>query len=61
MKTAWEGAQTTLQIVMMPKIEPGGYYSDCRLAKANPIASDEVAGKKLWESSVQAVHDFLNK
>ena len=38
-KTAWEGAQTHLYLILEDKnkLIKGGYYSDCKLSESSPF------------------------
>jgi retinol dehydrogenase-12 len=58
MKTAWEGAQTTLFAAPCdPKeVQPGSYLSDCAVKIPTlPTAHDFELQKRLWEVSEKAL------
>lgn len=60
MKSAWQGAQTTLYAALDDAVVPansGGYYSDARLvrAHANPQARDDALASRLWDASRELV------
>ena len=52
-KSVVHGAQTTLYCALEEQnsLESGGYYSDCKPAKINPIALDEKNCQRLWQIS----------
>eukprot|EP00795_Rhopilema_esculentum_P002787 gene2786-1010_t len=53
MKTARQGAQTTIHCAVDPALEniSGKYFVDCQESDVSPIAKDDGAAKKLWEVS----------
>ena len=53
MKSARQGAQTTIQLAVDPALEKvtGKYFSDCETCDASDAAKDDGAAKKLWEIS----------
>lgn len=54
-KTPEAGAQTTLYCALKPGLPSGGYFNNCKLAKANPLADDERLSKFLWDESAKLV------
>ncbi|KAL7059573.1 hypothetical protein AAHC03_013358 [Spirometra sp. Aus1] len=55
MKSAWEGAQTTMHVVLANDLQSGAYYADCAPKKPNPLALDDALGESLWAVSEKAV------
>jgi retinol dehydrogenase-13 len=58
LKTPWEGAQTTLYAALCDenKVPIGSYLADCDIAGSwNPLVSDKVSQRKLWETSEKFV------
>ncbi|VDP77132.1 unnamed protein product [Echinostoma caproni] len=53
--TAWDGAQTTLYTVLVDKLTPGGYYSNCALKEPNSKVNNEQERKWFWEKSCELV------
>ena len=53
MKSARQGAQTTIKLAVDPTLEKvtGKYFADCQLHEASDAAKDDGAAKKLWEIS----------
>jgi retinol dehydrogenase 12 len=49
-KSPQQGSQTTLYLVLeeFEKLVPGGYYSDCKLAKNSAEADNPETSQKLW-------------
>ncbi|VDM31971.1 unnamed protein product [Hydatigera taeniaeformis] len=40
-KTYWEAGQSVLYLALTPKLQPGGYYSNCQLVEPAKEAKDE--------------------
>ncbi|KAG6441477.1 hypothetical protein O3G_MSEX001841 [Manduca sexta] len=57
MKSAWEGAQTSIYLAVAPELEnvSGHYFSDCRERGLTKKAQDVDIAKKLWEVSESLV------
>ncbi len=57
LRTPAKGAETLVWLATAPRdsVVNGGYYNNCRLAKANPRGTDPVAAAALWEASLAAV------
>jgi hypothetical protein len=53
MKSAKEGAQTTLYLTLedASKIAKGQYYADCEVAPTTPFSSDMQNADLLWKAS----------
>jgi retinol dehydrogenase 12 len=53
MKTAWEGAQTTLHLALEDdaKLEKGAYYTDCHKAPTTHFCNSMVNAARLWRIS----------
>ena len=52
-KTIAQGAATQCYLAVHPDLDgvTGGFYSDCRPARANPLADDTAFQDRLWEVS----------
>uniref|UniRef100_A0A0X3Q2Y3 Retinol dehydrogenase 12 n=1 Tax=Schistocephalus solidus TaxID=70667 RepID=A0A0X3Q2Y3_SCHSO len=55
MKSAWEGAQTTMHVVLANDLHSGAYYADCAPKKPNQMVLDDKLGDLLWSFSEKAV------
>ncbi|VDN12744.1 unnamed protein product, partial [Dibothriocephalus latus] len=55
MKSAWEGAQTTMYVVLANDLQSGAYYADCAPKKPNQLVLDDKLGESLWAFSEKAV------
>ena len=58
LKTAWQGAQTTIYCAVSEEMEgvSGQYLSDCKIKKlSGPQATDDSIAERLWEVSMQMV------
>lgn len=55
MKTAEEGARTSIYVASAPELEgaSGLYFADCAPTKPSRWARDDHEAKKLWELSEQ--------
>lgn len=55
MKTAEQGAQTTIHCSVDEKVqnETGLYYADCKPVNPSAKATDMEVAKKLWEKSCE--------
>ena len=53
MKSARQGAQTTIKLAVDPALEKvtGKYFADCEMCDVSDAAKDDGAAKKLWEIS----------
>lgn len=53
LKTAKQGAQTTLYTTLADKSDlvPGEYYADCKIAKRTKMSKNLEEGEKLWKAS----------
>ncbi len=57
-KTAWQGAQTTIHCAVSEGVEgqSGEYFADCKVEKSpNPQATDDDIAERLWQVSAQLV------
>jgi NAD(P)-dependent dehydrogenase (short-subunit alcohol dehydrogenase family) len=50
-----KGARTSIHLATASTSATGGYYSDCRPARASAAATDADAARRLWELSEQQV------
>lgn len=58
-KTAWEGAQTSIYTAIAPGIEKysGMYFADCKVKKhPHPLVGDKEAAARLWKVSEELVN-----
>jgi len=53
LKSAKEGAQSSIYLAVDPKVEKisGEYFGDCRIGRATLLSRDMGLAKKLWEAS----------
>jgi len=53
MKSPAQGAATQALLAGSPQVAgiTGEYWSDCRIAKGNPLLADEGLRRRLWETS----------
>ena len=56
-KTREQGAQTSVYCAVedYDKLQAGGYYDDCKIAKASAEACKEENGKRLWEMTEKII------
>lgn len=56
-KTAWEGAQTSIYLAVSPEVKDlsGLYFNECKEEKLTKVARDIEIAKKLWEVSARLV------
>lgn len=50
-KSNYQGCQTNLYCVFHDDLQNGGYYSDCKLKKHNPLVDDDEFRKQFWNDS----------
>lgn len=55
MKSAREGAQTTLHCIFGTHVEPGQHYAECALAACSEYAQDDDRAEQLWRYSLDLV------
>jgi WW domain-containing oxidoreductase len=57
MKSVSQGAATQALLAASPRVTGinGEYWSDCRIAKGNPLLNDSDLAKRLWKVSTQIV------
>jgi WW domain-containing oxidoreductase len=57
MKSASQGAATQALLAASPQVTgiTGEYWSDCQIAKGNPLLNDTNLAKRLWKVSAQIV------
>ncbi|GMT21495.1 hypothetical protein PFISCL1PPCAC_12793, partial [Pristionchus fissidentatus] len=57
MKTAKDGAQTSLYLALSKEVEhvSGAYFSDCHRSADAPLAMDDLACKQLYDYSLKVV------
>ena len=62
MLTEEQGAMTQLNCATEPRLgkETGLYYTDCQVAKYNPLLDDQVALDDLWDRSKVYVKEYFN-
>jgi WW domain-containing oxidoreductase len=62
MKSASQGAATGALLAASPCVAgiTGEYWSDCQVAKGNPLLNDPALAKRLWEVSMQIVQRITN-
>ncbi|BFU24548.1 short chain dehydrogenase family protein [Entamoeba histolytica HM-1:IMSS-B] len=54
-KTPEEACQTTLHCALADDIQTGAYYSDCKIAKHNPIIDDGILCQKLYKETLDLI------
>jgi len=57
MKSAREGAQTSLFCAVSPDAVPGEYHEDCHPTYSSREANDDALAKELWEKSEKWVNE----
>lgn len=59
LKNIQQGAATTCYVALNPQVKgvSGQYFVDCNIAKASPLAKDEVMAKKLWDYSLSLINN----
>lgn len=57
LKSAWEGAQTTIHLAVSPEVNnvSGKYFADCREKSTGKAAQNADTAKKLWKISEKLV------
>jgi WW domain-containing oxidoreductase len=62
MKSASQGAATGALLAASPCVAgiTGEYWSDCQVAKGNPLLNNPALAKRLWEVSMQIVRRIAN-
>jgi WW domain-containing oxidoreductase len=62
MRSASQGAATGALLAASPSVTgiTGEYWSDCQVAKGNPLLNDGELAKRLWEVSTQIVQRIKN-
>src|ERR1700692_4453043 len=62
MKSAGQRAATGALLAASPCVIgiTGEYWSDCQVAKGNPLLNDGELARRLWQSSVQIVERIRN-
>jgi hypothetical protein len=62
MKSASQGAATGALVAASPYATgiTGEYWSDCQVAKGNPLLNDGELARRLWEVSKQIVQRITN-
>jgi hypothetical protein len=61
-KSASQGAATGTLLAASPCVSgiTGEYWSDCQVAKGNPLLNDGELARRLWEVSKQIVQRITN-
>ena len=61
MKTAEQGAQTSIYLATAPKLDAktGQYFKNQKVTKPAAIANDEAARNKLWDISIKLTAPFM--
>jgi WW domain-containing oxidoreductase len=61
-KSAGQRAATAALLAASPYVTgiTGEYWSDCQVAKGNPLLNDSELAKRLWQVSLQIVQRILN-
>ena len=62
MKSAGQRAATAALLAASPQVMgiTGEYWSDCQVAKGNPLLNDSELAKRLWQVSMQIVERIMN-
>jgi WW domain-containing oxidoreductase len=62
MKSAGQRAATAALLAASPSVTgtTGEYWSDCQVAKGNPLLNDSELAKRLWQVSMQIVQRITN-
>jgi WW domain-containing oxidoreductase len=62
MKSAGQRAATAALLAASPCVAgiTGEYWSDCQIAKGNPLLNDSELGKRLWQVSMQIIARITN-